>query len=162
MVHYLRHGSQWEHMAATHSHEHNHPALEHDHEPHVNAEAEYLRQAHTHDHATPTLPAADHRPGDAAGQGPFRPSHPAGQTRPARKARSRARPGRPRRWRHSGLSAIRPPGPASRITAVRSALRLAVMPECEGCGAGPADELGAGAVQPGEVPAVATYVDGQV
>ena len=24
IVHYLRHGTQWEHMAATHSHEHNH------------------------------------------------------------------------------------------------------------------------------------------
>jgi len=53
MVHYLRHGTQWEHMAATHSREHNHPALEHDHEPHVDAEAEHIRQAHIHDHAHP-------------------------------------------------------------------------------------------------------------
>ena len=52
VVHYL-HGTQWEHMAATHSHEHNHPAVEHDHEPHVSAEAEHLRQAHDHDHAHP-------------------------------------------------------------------------------------------------------------
>jgi hypothetical protein len=27
--------------------------VEHDHEPHINAEAEHLRQAHTHDHAHP-------------------------------------------------------------------------------------------------------------
>jgi hypothetical protein len=43
VVHYLRHGTEWDHMAATHSHEHNHAAVEHDHEPHVNAEAEHLR-----------------------------------------------------------------------------------------------------------------------
>ena len=53
VVHYLRHGTQWEHMAATHSHEHSHPALDHDHEPHVNAGEEHLRQAHIHDHAHP-------------------------------------------------------------------------------------------------------------
>lgn len=52
-MHYLRHGTQWEHMTATHLHEHNHPAVEHDHEPHVNADAEHLRQAHSHDHAHP-------------------------------------------------------------------------------------------------------------
>ena len=40
-MHYLRHGTQWEHMAATHSHEHNHPAVEHDHEPHLNADAQH-------------------------------------------------------------------------------------------------------------------------
>ena len=72
VVHYLRHGTQWEHMAATHSHEHNHPALEHDHEPHGNAEAEHLRQAHIHDHAHPA--SSDHRPGNLARPacGPFR------------------------------------------------------------------------------------------
>jgi hypothetical protein len=44
VVPYLRHGTEWDRMAATHSHEHNHAAVEHDREPHVNAEAEHLRQ----------------------------------------------------------------------------------------------------------------------
>lgn len=54
MVHYQRHGAEWEHMAATHQHEHNHPAVEHDHAPHEDEEQEHLREAHIHDHAHPT------------------------------------------------------------------------------------------------------------
>src|SRR5258708_12542938 len=53
MVHYLRHGSQWEHMASTHSHEHNHPSLEHDHDPPVKAQAQHLPPPHTHNHTPP-------------------------------------------------------------------------------------------------------------
>lgn len=55
IVHYLRHGSDWDHMAATHTHEHNHPAVEHDHAPHEDPETEHLREGHVHDHAHPTV-----------------------------------------------------------------------------------------------------------
>jgi hypothetical protein len=37
----------------THPHEHNHPALSHDHEPHEDPDKEHLRESHVHDHARP-------------------------------------------------------------------------------------------------------------
>jgi hypothetical protein len=44
---------EWEHLTSMHRHEHNHPAVMHEHLPHENAEHEHLGEAHIHDHAHP-------------------------------------------------------------------------------------------------------------
>jgi len=54
VTHYYRKGEDLTHLMATHSHEHNHSALSHSHEPHVDPEKEHLREAHVHDHAQPS------------------------------------------------------------------------------------------------------------
>jgi hypothetical protein len=53
ITHYLHRGEDWSHLQATHSHEHNHPEVEHVHIPHENLEQEHRREAHVHDHARP-------------------------------------------------------------------------------------------------------------
>ena len=53
VTHYLHQGENWGHLLATHSHDHNHPALEHVHIPHRDVDKEHRREAHVHDHARP-------------------------------------------------------------------------------------------------------------
>ncbi len=48
-------GTTREHLAAIHGHEHNHPAVEHDHEAHQDPQKEHEREGHVHDHAHPTI-----------------------------------------------------------------------------------------------------------
>jgi hypothetical protein len=47
----------FEHLAAQHSHEHNHTAVEHSHVAHVDFDDEHAGEAHVHDHDQPTGPA---------------------------------------------------------------------------------------------------------
>ena len=46
---------EWDHLTAQHDHSHNHPALDHSHLPHQDAEHEHLGEAHIHDHQHPTV-----------------------------------------------------------------------------------------------------------
>jgi hypothetical protein len=55
VTHYLHRGENWGHLTSTHTHEHNHAALDHVHIPHSDAgmEKEHRRESHIHDHARP-------------------------------------------------------------------------------------------------------------
>ena len=53
VTHYLRHGESWEHLGATHEHEHDHAPVTHTHQLHEDPEGEHLREGHIHDHAHP-------------------------------------------------------------------------------------------------------------
>lgn len=54
VTHYLHKGEDWTHLLSTHTHDHNHPPLDHVHIPHRDLEKEHRREAHVHDHAGPT------------------------------------------------------------------------------------------------------------
>lgn len=55
VTHHLRSSSnQVEHLVSKHTHDHNHPALAHDHAPHEDFEQEHQQEAHIHDHEHPT------------------------------------------------------------------------------------------------------------
>ena len=53
VTHYLHQGENWGHLLSTHTHDHNHPELDHVHIPHRDAEKEHRQEAHVHDHAHP-------------------------------------------------------------------------------------------------------------
>jgi hypothetical protein len=53
ITHYDRPQEDVTHLVSTHAHEHNHPALSHEHDPHEDPDKEHLREAHIHDHARP-------------------------------------------------------------------------------------------------------------
>ena len=53
VTHYLRPGEDWAHLTASHTHEHNHPEVTHDHPQHEDPEKEHTREGHVHDHAEP-------------------------------------------------------------------------------------------------------------
>jgi hypothetical protein len=44
---------EWEHLTSEHGHQHNHPSVEHSHQPHEDPEHEHLGEAHIHDHEHP-------------------------------------------------------------------------------------------------------------
>ena len=53
VTHYLHQGENWGHLLSTHTHDHNHPALDHVHIPHQDVDKEHRREAHVHDHGRP-------------------------------------------------------------------------------------------------------------
>lgn len=54
ITHHAKGGSaQIEHLVSTHSHEHNHAAVDHSHAPHRNVEQEHSHEAHIHNHEHP-------------------------------------------------------------------------------------------------------------
>jgi hypothetical protein len=53
VTHYLHQGENWAHLLSTHTHDHNHPGVDHVHIPHQDAEKEHRREAHVHDHSHP-------------------------------------------------------------------------------------------------------------
>jgi hypothetical protein len=57
VTHYGRPGENVTHLAASHRHQHNHPALSHEHEAHKNQAKEHQREGHIHDHAEPVRSA---------------------------------------------------------------------------------------------------------
>jgi hypothetical protein len=54
VTHYHHRGEDWTHLLSTHTHEHNHPEVEHTHIPHEDKAKEHRREAHIHDHGAPT------------------------------------------------------------------------------------------------------------
>jgi hypothetical protein len=53
VTHYLRRGTEWNHLMSTHDHEHNHAPVDHVHIPHEDVKKEHRREAHVHDHNRP-------------------------------------------------------------------------------------------------------------
>jgi hypothetical protein len=53
ITHYVRPGEETAHLTASHSHDHNHPALRHTHIAHENPDREHEREAHILDHERP-------------------------------------------------------------------------------------------------------------
>jgi hypothetical protein len=50
---HLHRGENWGNLLSTHTHENNHPGLDHVHIPHRDVDKEHRREAHVHDHARP-------------------------------------------------------------------------------------------------------------
>ena len=59
VTHYLHRGENWGHLLSTHTHDHNHAAVEHVHIPHADQDKEHRREAPcTTMRAAPNLPAS--------------------------------------------------------------------------------------------------------
>lgn len=58
----------FEHLTWAHEHEHDHPAITHEHFPHEDVAREHLSEAHDHDHSMPVRPEVAAEAQDATGR----------------------------------------------------------------------------------------------